>query len=194
MHNNVILSFIFIFLSSLPTFAQQAILELGSSLADDTLPIAHTRYDEAVEPPKDNFSSVGKQDMWEKFERGELDEKAFIKLQEDYQMQANNSKDPIVKRKIASDMKEKKKEELVKKKEERAAKLAEEKKNKKKAEANKFDTEISMMAKEKEIAQKKAQSEVETQKKAKIKMAQKAAAKKRAPSSVKKKLPKIKKK
>ncbi len=180
MHNNVILSFIFIFLLSLPTFAQQAILELGSSLADDTLPIAHTRYDEAVEPPKDNFSSVGKQDMWEKFERGELDEKAFIKLQEDYQMQANNSKDPIVKRKIASDMKEKKKEELAKKKEEQALKLAEEKKNKKKAEANKFDTEINMMAKEKEIAQKKAQAEL------KPKVAVKVEKKNRAPASKKK--------
>lgn len=186
MHKSYTLSFIFVFLLSLPTFAQQAIIELEN---DDTLPIAHTRYDDAVELPKDNFSSVGKQDMWEKFERGELDEKAFLKLQEDYQMQASNSKDPIVKRKIASDMKEKKKEEFKKKKEEAALKLAEEKKNKKKAEANKFDTEFDLMAKEKEAAQKKAEAESKAQAKleaAKAKTVAKAVKKNRAPASKKK--------
>lgn len=176
--------------------AQQAIIELEN---DDTLPIAPTRYDDAVELPKDNFSSVGRQDMWEKFERGELDEKAFIRLQEDYNMAASQSKDPVVKRKIASDLREKKAEALKTKKEEAAAKLAEEKKKKKKEEATRFDREIDMMAKEKESAQKKAEEEAKKAKaeQAKIdaknkKLAAKANAKKRTPASVKK--PKKKKK
>lgn len=170
--------------------AQQAIIELEN---DETLPIAPARFDDAVELPKDNFSSVGKQDMWEKFERGELDEKAFIKLQQDYQMAASQSKDPVVKRKIASDAREKKAEAIKLKKEEAAAKLAESKKQKKKEEATRFDREIDMMAKEKEVAQKKAAEDV---KKAQAKQdAINAKSKKRMPASSKKpKLPKKKKK
>lgn len=76
--------------------AQQSIIELE---ADDTLPIANTRFDDAVEPPKENFTSASKNDPWEKFERGELDQKAFIRLQEDYQKQASQSKDPYMKKK-----------------------------------------------------------------------------------------------
>lgn len=100
MHKNVIL---FIFISILSVglygsrlYAQQAIIELET---DDTLPIASTRFDDAVEPPKDNFSSVNKNDSWERFERGELDQKAFIKLQEEYQAQVSHSKDPYVQKK-----------------------------------------------------------------------------------------------
>lgn len=98
MHKNVllfILLFGFVSLLSLGLYAQQAIINLES---DDTLPIAATRFDDAVELPKDNFSSETKNDAWERFERGELDQKAFIKLQEQYQAQVNTSKDPFVKR------------------------------------------------------------------------------------------------
>lgn len=76
--------------------AQQAIIQLES---DDTLPIANSRFDDAVEPPKENFTSANKNDPWEKFERGDLDQKAFIRLQEDYQKQAKQSRDPYIKRK-----------------------------------------------------------------------------------------------
>ncbi len=76
--------------------AQQAIIQIED---DDTLPIANTRFDDAVEPPKQNFTSASKNDPWEKFERGELDQKAFIRLQEDYQRQARHSKDPYMKNK-----------------------------------------------------------------------------------------------
>lgn len=95
MYKNVVL-FIFISILSSGLHAQQAIIELET---DDTLPIAPTRFDDAVEPPKDNFSSINKNDSWEKFERGELDQKAFIKLQEQYQAQASNSKDPYIQKK-----------------------------------------------------------------------------------------------
>lgn len=90
-----ILQFGFMSILSSQLYAQQAIINLES---DDTLPIAATRFDDATELPKDNFSSESKNDAWERFERGELDQKAFIKLQEQYQAQVSTSKDPFVKR------------------------------------------------------------------------------------------------
>lgn len=95
MYKNIAL-FILIGMLGITLHAQQAIIEIDN---DDTLPIAPTRFDDTVEPPKDNFSSVSKNDLWEKFERGELDEKAYTRLQEQYQAQADGSKDPYVQRK-----------------------------------------------------------------------------------------------
>lgn len=108
-------------LLSLTSYAQEAVIELES---DDTLPIAHSRYDDAVVPPKNNFSSVNKNDMWEKFERGELDEKAFVRLQESYQAQANNSKDPYVRRKVAIEQKKAKREKMIAQKKASKSKIA----------------------------------------------------------------------
>lgn len=174
MHKGRLLPLILMMFVSTSVFAQQAIIELE----DDVLPIAPTRFDDAVEPPKDNFSSVSKGDMWEKFERGELDEKAFVKLQEQYQMAASQSKDPVVKRKIAADLKEKKVAQARVKKETVAAKLAEAKKKKKREDATAFDREVDMMAKDKQVA--------EVKEKSKAKVATKAPANTRAPASVKK--------
>ena len=70
-------------------FAQEAVIQMEK---DDTLPIAPQRYDDAVEPPKENFTSTNHNDMWEKYENGELDQQAFVKLQDDYNRIA--SKDP----------------------------------------------------------------------------------------------------
>lgn len=123
--SNRFLLFISVFFLSVVAQAQEAILELES---DDVLPISSTRYDDAVVPPKNNFSSTNKNDMWEKFERGDLDEKAFVRLQEEYQELANNSKDPVVKRKLASERKEKVFVEAKKAKLEIAAKKTEAKK------------------------------------------------------------------
>jgi len=201
MQKKNVYTFILVLMLSLSVKAQEAIINLDEVADDDTLPISQTRYDDAVELPKNNFSSVGKQDMWEKFERGELDEKAFIKLQEQYQYAASQSKDPVVKRKIASDLRDKKAEDLKAKKEERATQIALDKKMKKKEEATRFDREIGLMAKEKENAQKKAEDEAKLAKaeQDKIdaknkKLAAKANATKRAPASVKKTLKPKKKK
>ena len=191
-------TFVFISLLSVSSFAQQAIIELES---DDTLPIANQRYDDAMETPKDNFSSVNKNDILEKFERGELNQNAFIKLQEEYQAAASNSKDPFVKRKIASDLREKKIEERKKAQEEKQAKIAEEKRKKKLEDANKFNKDVELMTKDKEAAQVRAQKEVAAQAKAKAiadakskKLAAAQAKKQRAPASKgKKSQPKKKK-
>lgn len=59
---------------------------------DETLPIANSRFDETVEVPQDNFSSAAKNDMWEKFERGELNGKAYADLQKDYQAKTAKAK------------------------------------------------------------------------------------------------------
>ena len=57
---------------------------------DDTLPIANSRFDDAIEVPEDNFSSAEKNDTWEKFERGELGAKAYADLQKDYNSKTKN--------------------------------------------------------------------------------------------------------
>lgn len=59
---------------------------------DDTLPIANSRFDDSVELPQDNFSSAAKNDMWEKFERGDLGGKVYVELQKDYQKKTAKSK------------------------------------------------------------------------------------------------------
>ncbi len=59
---------------------------------DETLPIANSRFDEAVELPQENFSSAAKNDMWEKFERGDLGGKAYVDLQKDYQAKTAKAK------------------------------------------------------------------------------------------------------
>ena len=176
-------------------FAQQAIIQLEND--DDVLPIASQRFDDAIELPKNNFSSVNKNDIWEKFERGELDQNAFIRLQEEYQSAASQSKDPYVKRKIATDRREKLIEARKKAREERMAKIAEQKKNQKKLEAKKFDRDVELMAKDKEAAQKRAEREAAVLAKKQAieqarlkKTAAKKAPQKRVPASAKKPKPK----
>jgi hypothetical protein len=89
--------FFIVTLSSSNLFAQQAILAIEE---DDALPIAPTRYDDAVEIPKNNFSSSDGKDKWEKYENGELDAKAYVELQEEYN--AILSGKPEIQRKVAS--------------------------------------------------------------------------------------------
>jgi hypothetical protein len=71
-------------------FAQQAIIPV--EVNDDVLPISSVRFDDAVEPPKENFTSTSHKDMWEQYEHGELDQQAFVMLQDEYNAMA--SKDP----------------------------------------------------------------------------------------------------
>jgi hypothetical protein len=59
---------------------------------DDTLPIANSRFDDAIELPQENFTSPSKNDMWEKFERGDLGGEAYAELQKDYQKKTAKSK------------------------------------------------------------------------------------------------------
>lgn len=185
---NHLIVFLFIFCLSSLVSAQQAIIQLEND--DDVLPIASQRYDDAIELPKNNFSSVGSNDIWEKFERGELDQNAFIKLQEEYQAAASQSKDPYVKRKIATDRREKMMEARKKAQEERMAKIAEKKKEQKKLKETQFDREVELMAKEKEAAQKRAEMEARAQAKKEALAAKKAqmnSKKNRTPASTKKK-------
>lgn len=76
-------------------------------IEDDTLPIANSRFDDAVELPQENFSSPAKNDMWEKFERGDLGGKAYVELQKDYQKKTAKSK-VVTGREIASEKSKKK--------------------------------------------------------------------------------------
>lgn len=68
---------------------------------DETLPIANSRFDDELEPPKDVFSSTLKNDTMEKFERGELLNTSYADLK-------NNKKSKVAlykkikKREIAS--------------------------------------------------------------------------------------------
>jgi len=84
-----ILVFIFLFVVPVFSWAQEAIISIEE---DDVLPISSVRMDDVVEPPKENFTSSSKSDMWEQYESGELDEKAYVLLQDEYN--ATASKDP----------------------------------------------------------------------------------------------------
>ena len=48
---------------------------------DDVLPIAPTRYDDHADAPATVFSSVNKDDPWEKFERGENPKEGGLKTE-----------------------------------------------------------------------------------------------------------------
>lgn len=93
--------FLWVGVFSFETFAQEAINPFV--IEDDTLPIANSRFDDAIEIPQENFFSSGKNDMWEKFERGDLGGKAYTTLQLEYQQQTAKLK--TQKRGVASSKK-----------------------------------------------------------------------------------------